>query len=166
MFHTFMPLIPLALAAAYFSKKSWPAYLFAALLVGLKMALTSSFSPVYAFIAAGLFAAVYSARRLRSSGGTSVWGITGTAFLAVVIYEIAANLGVWAIGGCVAAGEPPLYAMNAAGLAECFRASAPYSAVHFLRDVPLSVLVVKVTGLILAFRAKTGLSSANGFRQG
>jgi hypothetical protein len=161
-----MPLIPLTLAAAYFSKRSWPAYLFAGLLVGLKMALSSSFSPVYAFIAAGLFAVIFCARRIRPVGGTSVLGIAGTAFLSVVIYEIAANLGVWAIGGCVPSGEPPLYAMNAAGLAECFRASAPYSAVHFLREIPLSVLVVKVTGLVLAFRAKTALSSANGFRQG
>ncbi|MBI4549476.1 MAG: hypothetical protein HY714_00920 [Candidatus Omnitrophica bacterium] len=161
-----MPLIPLALAAAYFSKKNWPAYVFAALLVGLKMALTSSFSPVYAFIAAGLFAGIYAARRIRPLAGTSVAGIAGTALLAVVFYEIAANVGVWAIGGCVAAGEPPLYSMNVSGLAECFRASVPYSAVHFLRDIPLSVLVVKVTGMILGTRTKAAVSSAHGLRQG
>ena len=140
LFHFFMPLIPLTLAAALFFRKSIFAYGFV-ILLSLITAFMTEPSVIYFFTTFGLLLSVYWVRKLKSSWGMNIGATAGYAAASVFIYELFSNFGVWFIGGCVPT-NPPTYAHNFSGLLQCIQASLPYSAYHFLRDIPISVVLI------------------------
>ena len=76
-----------------------------------------------------------------------------------IIYEVIANFGVWVLAGC-APGDS-LYALNFQGLVQCYSAALPYSGYHFLRDIPVTILLVKAIELLSKLPVlKTGKSEA------
>lgn len=154
MFHQFLPIIPLTLAGAFFFRRKSLAYGFPILLILLKVLLTQP-SPIFFFTGGSLLFGVYLLRNLKESWGNSLWALAGYAFIAVLAFEVFSNFGVWIIGGCVP-NYPPRYAHTFSGLVQCYHAALPYSAVHFLRDVPLTVLLIGV----LSFLRKLDVSKA------
>lgn len=147
MIHFFIPLIPLTLAGALCFKRKVLAYIFPMLLV-LVRGLLTHFYWIDIFAVSALLISVYGARKFGpKQQNLSVLQIAGFAFSAIVVYELFSNFGVWALGGC-AGEETPLYPYTVGGLWECSRAALPYAAVHFLRDVPLSVIAVKTFQLV------------------
>ena len=147
MFHAFMPLIPLTLAGALFFKRKSLAYGLPILLV-LTRALLTQPSLIEFFTVASLLITVFAVRAMKVAQ-PSILKITGIAFLAILVYEIISNFGVWALGGCLP-GQAPLYAYSFSGLWECYQAALPYVAVHFVRDIPLSLGAVKLFELVAA----------------
>ncbi len=141
MIHFFIPLIPLTLAGALYFKRNHLAYGFPILLV-LVRGLFTQLSWVEIFTISSLLLSVYGVRALKPAQSLPVWNIAGLAFFTILGYELFSNFGVWALGGCTGE-ETPLYPYSLAGLWQCYRAALPYAAVHFLRDIPLSVAVVK-----------------------
>ncbi len=156
MFHTFFPLIPFTIAGALFFKKKSFAYALPVVLTLIKM-LTTQISAVYLFIAAALLVSVFAVRRLKETWGSSVFSLAGYAAISVVLYELIANFGVWALAGCTT--DDPMYAMNFRGLVQCYSAAISYSTYHFLRDIPVTIILVKVIELLGKIPAlKTGKS--------
>ena len=146
MFHTFIPLIPLTLAGALSFRRKILAY-GCPILLTLSEVLSTKPSLVYFFTAASLLLAVFIARCLKNFWGRSLLALAGYASIAVFIYELLSNLGVWIIAGCVS-DEPSLYPYTLVGLLQCYRAALPYSAIHFLKDVPIAVLLVRVLDVL------------------
>ena len=140
LFHFFMPLVPLALVAALFFRNSIFAYASVILLCAIKAVMTE-FSPLYLFTTFALLLSVYLVRKLKSSWGMNIGAVAGYAAASVFIYELASNFGVWFMGGCVPTNNPE-YAHNFSGFIQCVQASLPYSAYHFLRDIPISVILI------------------------
>lgn len=147
MFHSFLPLVPLTVAGAVLLKKKNWALLVPVVLVLLKAASTS-FYPFYLFTFLGLIAGVLAIQSIREKKGSSLLAVAGYAFIAVTLYELVSSMGLWILGGCTA-DEGRLYAFTFSGLAEVLRSSFPYMMSHFLRDLPLSVIVVKSLEWIL-----------------
>ncbi len=141
MIHFFIPLIPLTLAGALYFKRKTLAYSFPVLLMLVRGLLTQLYL-IDIFMACALLLSVYGVRTLKSEQKLSIWQIAGFAFLAILAYEFLSSFGVWVLGGC-SGEETPLYPYSLAGLWQCYRTALPYAAVHFLRDIPLSVAVVK-----------------------
>ena len=146
MFHNYLPMVPLTVTGALFFRNKISAYGLPVVLVLIKILLSEP-SWVWMFIGAGLFVSVALVQKLKTVWGASLQAAAGYAILSVVSYELFANLGVWFAGGACTGGEA-LYASTFAGLIECYRASLPYSAIHFMRDVPMSILCV--AGISLA----------------
>lgn len=145
MFHFFMPLVPLTLAGALFFKRRTLAYGLPILLV-LTRALLTQPSLIEFFTVSSLLITVFAVRTMKVSH-PSVLKISGMAFLAILVYEIFSNFGVWALGGCLPE-QAPLYAYSFSGLWECYQAALPYMAVHFIRDIPLCLGAVKLFELV------------------
>lgn len=74
----------------------------------------------------------------------NIGAVAGYAAISIFIFEIFSNFGVWFMGGCVPTNNPE-YAHNFSGFLQCVQASLPYSAFHFLIDIPVSVILI--TGL-------------------
>ena len=142
MIHQLLPVIPLSLVGALFFKRKSLAYGFPLFLTLVKMLLTTQPSPILFFTALSLLTGVFIARRLKEIWGGSLWALAGYAVLSVLVYEILSGFGVWMIGGCVS-NNPPLYPHTAAGLLHCYRATLPYAAYQFLRDIPLTLVLVE-----------------------
>lgn len=156
MFHTFFPLIPFTIAGALFFRKKLFAYGLPVVLTLIKM-LTTQTSPVYLFIGAALLVSVFIVRKLQEKFGKSIFALAGYAAISVVFYELIANFGVWTLGSCT--GGESMYAANFQGFVQCITASIPYSTYHFLRDIPVTIVLVKVIELIAKIPAlKTGKS--------
>jgi len=141
MLHYLLPLIPLTLVGAVFSKKRILAYGFPVLLTLVKVMLTRP-SPIFFFTVASLLFTVFLIRRIGSLERPSLLQVTAYGAGAVLVYELISGFGVWVIGGCVPH-TPPLYPHTAAGLLQCYFKAWPYAAYHFLRDIPMAVLFVQ-----------------------
>lgn len=156
MFHFYIPFVPLAVAGALLFKKRTFAYGLPILLTLIKVAMTE-LSAVFFFTCAGLLISVFLIRKIKATFGNSIWAVAGYASVSIILYEGVANLGVWILGECVA------YDKSLSGLAQCVKASLPFSAYHFLRDVPVSLFVVKalefVAGRVVAKKACQNLPS-------
>lgn len=169
MFHFFMPLVPLTLAGALFFKRKTLAYGLPILLV-LTRALLTQPSLIEFFTVSSLLITVFAVRVCRpgqaaegrqdmpsravgagAGQNLSVLKISGMAFLAILVYEVFSNFGVWALGGCLPE-QAPLYAYSFSGLWECYQAALPYMAVHFIRDIPLCLGAVKLFELVAKTR--------------
>ncbi|GEM_PF-1312145 len=142
MFHFFIPLIPFSLLGALFFKRRILAYGLPVFLTLIQVVSTER-SPVFFFTGAGLVLGVALTRKLKGFWKDSFWALVGYAGLAVLVYEIVSNFGVWFLAGCLHE-TAPLYPFTFVGLLQCYRSSLPYTALHFLKDVPLTVLVIKV----------------------
>lgn len=140
MHYFLLPILPLTVVGAIFFKKRFLAYAFPVVLVLIKM-LTTQVTPVYFFMALGLFAAVYMARKFNPASGISLRRVALVATAGVLFYALASNFGVWVMSGCVP-GER-LYEPNFSGLLACYRAALPYAGVHFLKAVPLTLVLVQ-----------------------
>jgi len=151
MLHYLLPLIPLTLVGATFFKKRILAYGFPVFLALVKGMLARP-SPLFFFTVASLLLSVFLMRRIQSAERPSFLQVTAYAAGAVFAYELISGFGVWVIGGCVPH-HPPLYPHTAAGLLQCYFKAWPYAAYHFLRDIPLTVLLVQG----IAFLKKTDL---------
>ena len=146
MFHLLIPLVPLAIAGALFLKRKSLAYGCPIILTLLKMLLTQ-ISFIFLFTGLSLFLTVFLTRRLKEFLGESLIAVAAYAFIGVAIFELVSNFGVWLVGGCLSS-EGSLYSLSFASLLECYREAFFYSASHFLRDVPLTVLVVKAGSFV------------------
>lgn len=152
MLHFLLPMIPLTLLGAIFFKKRIVAYGFPVVLSLVKVLLTRP-SPLFFVTVASLLLSVFLLRRIQDERRPSFLELTGYAASSVLIYELFSGFGVWLIGGCMPQ-NPPLYAHTAAGLLQCYFKALPYAAYHFLRDIPLTVLLVE--GLILVEKKAIG----------
>lgn len=153
MFHFFIPYLPLSFAGAFFFKKKIWAYGFPVLLTLIQV-LTTQPSLVYFFTGASLLLSVFLLRKARSVWGSSLWALVLYTACGIFLYELISNFGVWLIAGCVAE-QPPLYPYTLAGLVQCYRTALPYSLSHFLRDVPLTVLLIKGGGVLARLRVSS-----------
>ena len=138
MHYFLLPMVPLTIAGAIFFKKRIPAYGFAVVLVLIKMLMTRV-SPIYFFMGLGLWAIVFIARKMNQLQEISLTRTVVIATAGVLIYALSSNLGVWLVG-CT--GERQ-YAFNFAGLFACYKTSLPYAGIHFLKAVPLTIVLVQ-----------------------
>lgn len=141
MHYFLLPLIPLTIAGAIFFKSRIAAYGFPIVLTLIKIA-TTKVSLVYLFTALGLWAVVYLTRKLNSREKIFIPYVAMTAALGVLVYSLISNFGVWLISGCVPGDK--LYAFNVSGLLACYKAAIPHAGVHFLKAVPLTLVLVQV----------------------
>ncbi len=155
MFHFFVPAIPLTIAAALFFKRNSLAYSFPILLILIDVFLIQP-SLVYFFTGAGLILTVFLTRRLKGFWGLSFWALAAYTSMAIFIHELVSNFGVWILAGCTAESSP-LYPYTLAGLLQCYRAALPYSAIQFLRDIPLAILLIKGLSLLAKLKADVRL---------
>ncbi len=142
MHYFLLPILPLTIVGAIFFKKRLAAYGFPIFLVLIKMLMTEV-SAVYFFMGIGLFATVFMTQKLmKETSAISLPRVAIAAAAGVAIYALASNFGVWVLGGCVADHER-LYALNFSGLLACYKAALPYAGIHFLKAVPLTLILVQ-----------------------
>ena len=141
MHYFLLPLVPLTIVGAIFFKNRLAAYGFPVVLTLIKMFMTQV-TPMYLFMALGLLAVVFAARKINQ-GKLSLMKVAGTAALGVFFYALASNFGVWFLGSCVPEAER-LYAFNFSGLLACYKASLPYAGIHLLKAVPLTLVLVQI----------------------
>ncbi|MBI4398971.1 MAG: hypothetical protein HY586_07570 [Candidatus Omnitrophica bacterium] len=146
MFHYILPIIPLTLAGALFFKRKSLAYGFPVVLVLIKGLLTS-FYPLTFFITLGYLFAVFIARNLKKLLGAGAWASTIYAGIAVILFQLISNFGVWIYGGCDPA-HPSMYAHTISDLAKCYRSALPYIGAHLLRDIPMTFFLVLGVSLL------------------
>jgi len=163
MFLTFFPLVPLALAGAILFRNRILAYGFPVAMILLK-SLFTDFSIIHLFTLLPLFAAVFAVRKAMSLKKMSIGNLAVYAFSAIFVYELFASFGVWMMGNCLA-GYSSLYPHTLKGLADCYGASLPFMAIHFLRDIPLGVLMM-LGALIFAKKYSFGTSVRCSVNQG
>jgi len=140
MFLTFFPLVPLALAGGILFRNRILAYGVPVAMIVCKSFFTD-FSIIHLFTLLPLLAAVFGIRKALALKKTSVAHLAGYAVAAILGYEIFSSFGVWLMGNCLA-GYSAIYPHTLKGLIDGYAASLPFTAIHFLRDVPLGVLMM------------------------
>lgn len=141
MHYFLLPLVPLTIAGGIFLKKRFLAYGFPVVLTLIKILMTKV-SAVYFFTALALWTVVFLTRKLNQGPKLSLPRVGLTAALGVVVYSIVSNFGVWIISGCVPGDR--LYAFNLSGLLACYKGGLRYAGLHFLKAVPLTLVLVQV----------------------